>query len=451
MSDPSEELPEQAQAPVPPARARHDAYAAVRIGNYRKFVSGFVLSSMGLQMLGAAVAYEVYERTDDPLALGFIGLARALPVVLLSLPGGHAADVFNRKWVLALAQGGLGLVAAALALASWMRAPIEVYYLLLALMGCARAFAGPARSSLLPMIVPKDVFQNAVTWNSSVFQFAATAGPIIAGTMMAQTKVFWPVYLCTALGCIVYAASVASVRPLVVQTPAGKFTLSSMTAGMGHVWREKTVLGAISLDLFAVLLGGATALLPIYASDIILQPVTGVAFIDQTLADAELRYGLLRASPYVGAMLMGVVLAHRRPFRHAGRALLWSVMAFGVFTVGFGLSTNFWASIALLAALGAADNISVVIRHVLVQVRTPDHLRGRVGAVNTVFIECSNELGAFESGAVAKLFGTVFSVVSGGVGTVLVVGAIAWWLPELKRLGELKEDAAGAPGNSGSK
>ena len=442
----------------PPPPSRHDPYAAIRVPDYRKFVAGFVFSSTGLQMLGATVGYEVYERTKDPMALGLIGLARALPVILLSLPGGHAADVYSRKWVLAISQAGLGLTAALLALASALHAPIFVYYILLALMGCGRAFGGPARGSLLPMIVPKDVFHNAVTWNSSVFQFSATVGPIFAGALMAAFKhdatiLFWPVYLVTAVGCLLYAISVSFVKPVGQQMAGGKFTVESMLAGMGHVWREKTVLGAISLDLFAVLLGGATALLPIYAREIIHQPVVGLQFIDNILADPEIRYGILRASPYIGAMLMALVLAHRPPMKNAGSALLWSVAGFGLFTIGFGLSTSFLLSVTFLAALGAVDNISVVIRHVLVQVRTPDHLRGRVGAVNTVFIECSNELGAFESGAVAKAYnsamglagsvaGPIFSVVSGGVGTIAVVALIAWWLPDLRRLRELREDPA---------
>lgn len=402
-------------------------------------------------MLAAAVGWEIYQRTNDPFALGLIGLARAIPVLLLSLPGGHAADVFSRKWVLVIAQAGMGLTAAALALASHLHAPVFAFYILLGLMGVGRAFGGPARGSLLPMIVPPAAFQNAVTWNSGFFQCAATLGPILAGAIMAATGLFWPVYALTAAGCLLYAAAVASVRPTQRQQPVGKFTLRSMLAGMSHVWRERTIFGAITLDLFAVLLGGATALMPIFARDIITQPHTGFAPLDQLLADDEIRYGILRAAPYLGALAMAFVLAHRPPFQRAGHALLWSVVGFGAATIAFGLSTNFLFSAAMLFSLGALDNISVVVRHVLVQVRTPDHLRGRVGAVNTIFIESSNELGAFESGLVAKFFGPVFSAVSGGVGTIAVTLLIAAFIPELRRLARLEpEPDAPAPHSPGN-
>lgn len=404
---------------------RHDPYAALRIDNYRKFAAGFVLSSTGLQMLATAVSWEVYERTNDPFALGLIGLFRALPVVLLSMPAGHAADMFNRKWVLCITQMAFAVLTVALAIASRFEAPIWVFYLLLTLMGCARSFNGPSRQSLLPLIVPKETFQNAVTWNSGVFQFSAIMGPLAAGTLLAELNLAWPVYLITAVATAVNAVSIAAVEPREQQRPSGRFTFTSMMAGMSHVWRERTIFGALALDLFAVLLGGATALLPVYAKDI--------------LKEGPEVLGMLRAAPFVGALAMSLFLAHRPPFRRAGPALLWSVVGFGACTIGFGLSTSLWFSAAMLILLGALDNISVVIRHVLVQYHTPDHLRGRVGAVNSVFIECSNELGAFESGLVARFFGPVVSVVSGGIGTIVVVGALALAIPELRRMKSLHE------------
>ncbi len=409
---------------------RHDPYAALRIDNYRKFAAGFVLSSTGLQMLATAVSWEVYERTHDPMALGLIGLFRALPVVLLSMPAGHAADVFNRKWVLCCTQMAFAILTLGLAVASKFEAPIWVFYVLLTLMGCARSFNGPSRQSLLPLIVPRETFQNAVTWNSGVFQFSAIVGPLAAGTLLNEFNLAWPVYILTALGTAVNAVSIAAVEPREQQKPSGKFTFESMMAGMSHVWKERTIFGALALDLFAVLLGGATALLPMYTKDI--------------LKEGPDVLGMLRAAPFVGALGMSLYLAHRPPFKRAGPALLWSVVGFGVCTIVFGLSKSFWLSMVMLFTLGALDNISVVIRHVLVQYHTPDHLRGRVGAVNSVFIECSNEVGAFESGAVAKAFGPVVSVVSGGIGTIVVVAALALAVPELRRLRTLHEKPSNA-------
>jgi MFS family permease len=387
-------------------------------------------------MLATAIAWEVYERTNDPLALGFAGLARAIPVILFALPAGQAADIFNRKYILIASQALFAIVTALLALLSWFGAPVWSLYLALVATGLARAFNGPARASLLPQIVPPGDFHNAVTWNSGVFQFSAVTGPLLAGILIAAYGAAWPVYLGTALACLTFAVSAAFLRPRLEprkHEPQGqpgrslisRFSLRSMTAGAGHLWQEKTILAAIALDLFAVLLGGATALMPIYARDILHVGPVGL--------------GALRAAPFIGAFVMALILAHRPPFRRSGPALLFSVVGFGLCTIVFGFSTWFPLSLAMLILLGALDNISVVIRHVLVQVRTPDHIRGRVSAVNSVFIESSNELGAFESGLVAKLFGPVASVVSGGIGTILVVIGIAWWLPEIRRLGRLEE------------
>lgn len=427
------------------ASAKHDAYAALRIPNYRRFASGFVLSSTGLQMLTTAISWEIYERTSPQglkqaaMALGYIGLARALPVVLLSMPAGHAADVFNRKWVLCCTQLAFALLTLLLALASWETAPIWTYYVLLTLMGCARSFNGPSRQSLLPLIVPRDVFQNAVTWNSGVFQFSAILGPLFAGAMLAHFEVAWPVYLVTAAATAANAVSVAMVEPREQQRPTGKFTPAAMMAGMSHVWKERTIFGALALDLFAVLLGGATALMPIFAKELV--RIDPLAASISGPSDSAVVLGILRSAPFVGALVVSLFLAHRPPFRRAGPALLWSVVAFGLCTIGFGLSTSLVLSLGLLFTLGAVDTVSVVIRHVLVQYHTPDQLRGRVGAVNSVFIECSNELGGFESGLVASYFGPVIAVVSGGIGTIVVVGALALAIPELRRLRTLHERA----------
>jgi MFS family permease len=407
-----------------PGPGKHDPYAALRSPNYRRFASGFVVSSMGLQMLATAIGWEIYSRTNDPLALGYIGLARALPVVVCALPAGYVIDHFSRKWALVLTQIGMGVAAAFLAVASYEVLPVWVMYVVLAVMGCARSFNGPSRATLLPMIVGPDEFHNAVTWNSGFFQASAMLGPIIAGLMIAAFKVEWPVYACTAVGCWVFALSSLGLQPRASTKQAVGMSFRGMFAGAGHVWREKTILSTLTLDLFAVLLGGATAMMPIYARDILKVGPEGM--------------GALRSAPYVGAFLMAMVLAHRPPFKRAGAALLWSVAGFGAATIVFGVSESFVLSLVMLFIAGAVDNVSVVVRHVLVQVRTPDHLRGRVSSVNSVFIESSNELGAFESGLVARLFGPVVSVVSGGIGTILVVLAVARIWPELRRLGELR-------------
>lgn len=407
----------------------HDPYAAIRSPNYCKFALGFVVSSTGLQMMGTALAWEVYERTHDPLNLGYMGLARALPVILMALPAGQAIDLFDRKKVLVATQSAFFVLIGLLALLSHAQLPLLWTYGLLVFTGCARSFNGPSRSALLPSIVPPQDFHNAVTWNSGVFQFSAVGGPIIAGAMIWKLHAAWPVYAAASVMCLVFAISAASIHPRPTPKRNGSFTLGSMLQGAGHLWKEKSILATITLDLFAVLLGGATALMPVYAKDILHVNAVGL--------------GALKASPYVGAFLMALILAYRPPFQKAGRALLWSVAGFGIATIVFGLSTSFPLSMAMLMLLGGLDNISVVIRHVLVQVRTPDHLRGRVGAVNSVFIESSNELGAFESGAVAKLFGPMVSVVSGGIGTILVVLGVAWLWPEVRRLGKLEAPSAG--------
>lgn len=403
----------------------HDAYAAIREANYRWFAGGFACSSTGLQMLSMAVGWEVYERTQSATHLGYVGLARALPVVALALPAGRLLDLCDRRAVLVGSQAGFTLCAGLLAWWSWASGPLWVMYLLLVASGCCRSLNGPSRSALLPLIVPRGVFTNAIAWNTGVFQVSGLAGPLLGGWVIHQTGAAWWVYALTAAATGVFAISAWFIKPLEAQRPSGRFTLESMVSGLGYVRRERTLFGAILVDCLGVLLGGASALLPIYAKEILHVGPEGL--------------GALRAAPFVGALFVAIYLAHRPPFARTGVVFLWSVAIWAGLTVAFGLSTSFWLSLVLLAAQGAADGVSVVIRHVLVQFRTPDELRGRVSAVNSMFIEISNEMGGFESGMVAALGGAVFSVVSGGLGALGVVGLVAWKIPELRRLGALVE------------
>ncbi len=405
-------------------RPRHDPLAALRIPDYRRFAAGFACGSTGLQVMNTAVAWEVWVRTHDPMALGITGLCRALPVVALALYAGHVADVRDRRLIVSLTQAGFAAVAVGFAALSWAEAPVWWFYVLLVVSACIRAFNGPARQGFLPLIAPPGIFQNVVTYQSGIFQFAAIAGPLLAGQLIDALPAMWPVYLVTAAGCGVFAVAVAATSPRPSPRGSAAPSAEAMLAGVRHMGRERPVFGAILLDMLAVIFGGATALLPQIA--------------DEVLGGGPMLMGVLRASPYAGALLMAGFLAFRPEFRRAGPVLLWSVAVFAAATIWFGLSTSAWVAAAALAVAGAADNVSVVIRHVLVQMRTPDALRGRVGAVNTMFIECSNELGGFESGLVATHFGPVASVVSGGIGTLAVLAGIAVAVPQLRRLGRIE-------------
>jgi MFS family permease len=404
-------------------RADHDPYAALRYRDYRCLLSGGVLSSIATEVQAAAVGWEVYQRTDSPAMLGLTGLVQFLPVLLLALPAGHTADRYSRKHLFQLAQGGTALASLGLATLSLLQGPVHLILGCLLLAGVARSFNGPARSSLLPQVVPPQVIGNAVAWNSSGWQVANVTGPALGGFVLAWTQTPAAAYLLAALCSLTCILLLVPIRPRAAARPAGARSLASLLAGVRFVHQTKPLLAAITLDLFAVLLGGATALLPIYTRDI--------------LSVGPVWYGWLRAAPALGAMLLAVLLAHRPPLRRPGRALLAAVAGFGLAIIGFGLSHNVVLSFALLALTGAFDNVSVVIRGTLMQTLTPDEMRGRVAAVNTVFISSSNELGAFESGMTADWFGAEASVIGGGVGTLVVVVLVMLRWPQLARLGQL--------------
>jgi len=420
-----------AEQSAPP---RLSAFTALRERNYRIFAGGFFVSSLGLQALAMAIGWEIQERTGDVLYVGIAGLVRALPVAIMALPAGWLIDRHDRRRVLMLTQVGFALMAGVLAFASYVESSLLVLYAVLFLMGCVRSFNGPTRSSLLPDLVKPEVFPNAVTWNSGIFQASGVLGPLIGGAIIASCgDRAWPVYMVCASGCLVFAFASLGLGLDHKTTPRGPLQLTDLFAGARHLWNEKTILGAITLDMFAVLLGGVSALIP--------------AYCQQILKVGAFELGWLKAAPYIGAILMGIIIARRPPMQHAGRSLLLSVAGFGVCMIFFGLSTTFWLAFVALLLGGALDMVSVVIRHVLVQVRTPRELRGRVSAVNSVFIESSNELGAFSSGLIGSLFGIVVSAVAGGVGTLVVVGGLALAIPALRKLKTLEPVAndAAAP------
>lgn len=376
-------------------------------------------------MQSVAVGWELYERTGSALVLGGIGLVQVLPVILLTLPAGHIADRRDRQRTVLFTQVMLAVCSLGLAVLSYTQGSIFLIYTCLLFSGVARAFNKPASDALLPQLVPLRIFSNAATWNSSAYQLASVVGPAIGGLVIALQKNALGVYIFDAiLACACFSA-IALISGQQAVRVTEETSLKTLAAGLHFVWENQIILAAIALDLFAVLLGGAVTLLPIFAKDILQVGPEGL--------------GWLRAAPSIGALLMAVALAHLPPMKQAGKALLWSVAGFGVVTIIFGLSRWFWLSLVMLALSGALDNISVVIRHTLVQVRTPDYLRGRVSAVNSVFISTSNELGGFESGLIAAIFGPVISVVGGGIGTIAVVLAVAWIWPEIRKLGSLQE------------
>jgi MFS family permease len=398
----------------------HDPYAALRHRDYCFLLSSNVLAATAAEMQFAAVEWELFQRTGLPEYLGYGGLAQFLPVLLLGLPAGQAADHFNRKYLLMAAHAAMMLASLGLALVSFTGGPVWMIFVFLALAGCARALGMPTRSSLIPLVVPVEAVGNAVTWTSSGWQVARVAGSSLGGLLVAITGSPGDVYWLTAAGLVVCIGLVAGIRLRSAESPAEPRSLQSLLAGIRFVWNTQVLLAAITLDLFAVLLGGATALLPMFAEKI--------------LEVGPIGFGWLRAAEAIGAFGMAMVLAHRAPLQRPGLALLWSVAGFGIAIIVFGLSEHFALSFVALLLMGALDNISVVIRGTLMQVLTPDAMRGRVAAVNSIFISSTNQLGAFESGITASWWGPVAAVVVGGAGTLLVVALAAIASPKLRQL-----------------
>ena len=401
-----------------------DPLAALRHRPFRRYIIGRTAQSLGGIMQGVAIGWQIYEQTGSAQALGYVGLVQVLPVFLFSLFAGQAVDRFNRRSLILLSVSVHTIVAIALSIMSARGVAVGWIYATLLLSGTARTLQYPAHSALIPQIVPLQLFPNAVTWSANSFYTAAAVGPALSGFVIAFTGSATAVYIINIFTCLTCLLAVYLVPRPPDPAPSQKARgWASLAAGIRYVMRTKMILAPITLDMLAVILGGATTLMPIYAKDILQVGPVGL--------------GWLRAAPSLGGVLSAIAIASMPPIQRAGRTILWAVTIFGLGTIVFGFSRNFPLSLAALFVLGAADMFSVVVRQTLIQLLTPDEMRGRVSAVNSVFIGASNELGGFESGITAQWFGAVASVVGGGIGTLLIVAGAAWMWPELRRFGPL--------------
>jgi MFS family permease len=391
---------------------------------FRLFLAMRLPGALAVQMQSVAVGWQVYDITHRPLALGLVGLAQFLPILGFSLIAGHVADRFDRRRILLACYGLQFLCSTALAALALLGArQVAPIYAALVIFGVARAFSAPATQAVLPNLVPRAHLGSAFAWNSSGYQSMTIAGPAIGGFIYALGAS--AAYLASGMLFLIATVAALGLRPPPVDSKAGGIARDSVFAGIAFIRRRREILGAISLDLFAVLFGGATALLPIYARDI--------------LDVGPLGLGLLRSGPALGAVAVGLLLAHRSLGKSAGDAMFAGVAIFAIATIVFGLSTNFLLSLAALVVLGAADMVSVFVRHNLIQRATPDAMRGRVNAVSFLFIGASNELGELESGVTADWFGAVPAVLLGGFASLTVLVLWFWRFPELRAVDRLEE------------
>ncbi len=450
-----ENLPDEPPVKSAAPTANRGAYAVLQNADFTRYLTGRFVASLGQQMLVVAIDWELYQRTHSALPLAFVGLSMMIPMILCTLPAGHFADTFNRKKIILLTTLVLAVASAALTLISYFAAPVFWIYVCLFVIGAARTFLWPASAAFVTSLVPRDQFARAVTFNSGAFQMSAVLGPVIFGAVIALTphaeqhSTAWSVYALNIVASVLCFALVVPIRHIHKVKPAEPVSARSLVEGFHFVFQNKIILGVITLDLFAVLLGGAVTILPMFAHDIYHTGASGL--------------GWLRNAMSIGAVICAFIIAHRPPLQKAGKTMLWSVAIFGGATILFGLvNANcfgrwivlpgafwFWCAFAMLALAGFVDNISVVVRQTLVQILTPDEKRGRVSAVNSLFIGTSNELGGFRSGIIAFLFttptflgnaaatGAIISTVTGGIGTILVVLAVAWIWPEIRRYGKL--------------
>jgi MFS family permease len=446
-----ENLPDE---PTGKPAAEHP-YAVLRNADFVRYLAGRFVASLGQQMLVVAIDWELYRRTHSALALAFVGLSLMVPMILCTIPAGHFADVFNRKKIILITTLMLAAASLGLTLASAFLSNVLWIYFFLVVIGAARTFLWPASAAFVTSLVPRNQFARAVTFNSGAFQFSSVIGPVVFGAVVAltphaeQNNTAWSVYALNVLASLACFALVMPIKHIHKVKAVEPVSVKILVEGFNFVYQNKIILGVITLDLFAVLLGGAVTILPMFADDIYHAGPGGL--------------GWLRNAMAVGAVICALVIAHRPPLQKAGKTMLWSVAIFGMATILFGIANKncfgnwlalpnafwFWFAFAMLALAGMVDNISVVVRQTLVQILTPDEKRGRVSAVNSLFIGTSNELGGFRSGIVAYLFttptflggaaatGAIVSTVTGGVGTILVVLAVAWIWPEIRKYGKL--------------
>ena len=402
------------------SNTRHDPYAALRHRDYRLLLLGRFITSFGNEMLTFAISWELWLRTQSAFALGMVGLVQVVPVILLSLPAGHIADQHNRKSIVFITEIAFALCMLGLGWLSYTKGSVYLVYIFLLGIGIARAFNDPASATLIPETVPPELFASAATWNVSTWQFASITGPAVAGILIGFFNAATFIYIFAAFGAIAFVILLTMIKGRKLALAEKSATWSALKEGFRFMRDTKVILAAITLDMFAVLFGGAVALLPIYATDILKVGAQGM--------------GIMRAAPSIGALIMAFAIAHIPPMKQAGKTLLLAVAGFGIATIIFGVSTSFILSVAMLGLLGALDNISVVIRGTLLLTYTPDQMRGRISAVNGIFIGISNELGAFESGVAASLLGPIGAVVFGGIGTLVVVLSIARLFPAMRKL-----------------
>jgi MFS family permease len=436
-----QESPENLPAAPAPEPAAESSYTVFKNADFVRYLAGRFVASLGQQMLVVAIDWELYERTGSALPLAFVGLTQMVPMILFTLPAGHLADTYDRKKIILITTLILALASLGLTVSSALIAPLAWIYVCLVVIGAARTFLWPASAAFITSLVPRHQLARAITFNSGTFQISSVVGPAACGMVIALTplthqhQTAWAVYGLNVVASLACAALVFFIRhEHKIRTPE-PVSAQSLVEGFRFVYENKIILGVITLDLFAVLLGGAVTLLPIFAKDIFHTGPSGL--------------GWLRDAMPMGAVICALVMMYRPPMKKAGRAMLLSVAIFGMATIVFGISKWFWFSFAMLALAGAVDQISVVVRQTLVQILTPDEKRGRVSAVNSLFIGTSNELGGFRSGIVAYLFttptllgsaaatGAIVSTVTGGIGTILVVLAVAWIWPEIRKYGKL--------------
>jgi len=410
-----------ASTPGNPARAGSIAFT---YPSYRLYQIARFFIVLATEMQSVAVGWQVYEITKNTLDLGFVGLAQFLPGILLFLVSGHTADRYDRRKVLTVGYAGFAICSGLLLAISLSHTQsVRLIYGVVLLVGIVRSFNAPASRAILPLLVPEEHFRSAFAWGATIFEAATILGPAVGGLVYGIFRTPSPVYAAAMIAAASATISMVGVIPRFRPRPRERFSARTVLAGLHYIWREKMVLGSISLDMFAVLLGGAVYLLPAFASDI--------------LHTGPLGLGLLRCAPAIGAAVTAVLLAHRPLGRNSGAKMLWCVAGFGLATVLFGISHSMVLSMVALIMVGATDMVSVVIRGILIQLVTPNDMRGRVNAVDMIFIGTSNELGGFESGATAKIFGTIPAVIIGGIGAMAVTAACAILFPELRKLDEL--------------